>query len=183
MTADRLAEEVDVVVVGCGTTGLALVRLLQLEGLRVAAVERGRLPISFPRATKVDDETMRVWQTLGLRHLEPTFSLVGSYRFYDADWHVIMEMALNRGVTEQGWQSDYMFHQPDFEAVLRGHAHCDAGTSAYFGWQLAGFEDVGDEVRVDIREVASGQQRRIQAGFLVGADGANSRVREMLGVG
>ena len=183
MTADRLAEQVDVVVVGCGTTGLALVRLLQLEGLRVAAVERGRLPISFPRATKVDDETMRVWQTLGLRHLEPTFSLVGSYRFYDADWHVIMEMALNRGVTEQGWQSDYMFHQPDFEAVLRGHAHSDADTAAYFGWQLAGFEDVGDEARVDIREVASGQQRRIRTGFLVGADGANSRVREMLGVG
>ena len=119
MTPNGVADQVDVLVVGCGTTGLTLVRLLQLEGLQVAAVERGRLPINFPRATKLDDETMRAWQTLGLSHLEKNFSLVGNYRFYDAEWHVVMEMGLNRGLTEQGWQSDYMFHQPDFEAVLR----------------------------------------------------------------
>src|ERR1700722_9471633 len=103
MSTNGAADQVDVLVVGCGTTGLALVRLLELEGLRVAAVERGRLPINFPRATKLDDETMRAWQTLGLRHLEKTFSLVGRYRFYDAEWRVVMEMDLNRGLTEQGW--------------------------------------------------------------------------------
>lgn len=182
MTADRGANQVDVLVVGCGTTGLALVRLLQLEGLRVAAVERGRLPINFPRATKLDDETMRAWQTLGLSHLEKNFSLVGKYRFYDADWHVLMEMDLNRGLTDQGWQSDYMFHQPDFESVLRGYAQSDPSTSTYFGWEVVSLEESGDEVRADIRELSTGQERQIRAAFAVGADGANSRVREIVGI-
>jgi 3-(3-hydroxy-phenyl)propionate hydroxylase len=178
-----VTDAVDVLVVGCGTTGLALVRLLGLDGLRVAAVERGRLPLSFPRATKLDDETMRSWQMLGLSHLEADFSLVGSYRFYDADWHVLMEMNLNRGLTEQGWQSDYMFHQPDFEAILRGHAQNDANTSTYFGWEVVALEDVGDEVIADLRELSTDQHRQIRATFVVGADGANSRVRTMMGMG
>ena len=79
---------------------------------------------------------------MALSHLEKNFSLVGNYRFYDAEWHVVMEMDLNRGLTEQGWQSDYMFHQPDFEAVLRGHAQNDANTSTYFGWEVVALEDV-----------------------------------------
>lgn len=182
MTTNGVADQVDVLVVGCGTTGLALVRLLQLEGLRVAAVERGRLPINFPRATKLDDETMRAWQTLGLSHLEKNFSLVGKYRFYDAEWHVLMEMDLNRGLTEQGWQSDYMFHQPDFESVLRGYAQSDANTSTYFGWEVVSLEESGDEVLVDIRELSTDQHRQIRAAFVVGADGANSRVRKMMGI-
>jgi 3-(3-hydroxy-phenyl)propionate hydroxylase len=182
MTANGVADQVDVLVVGCGTTGLALVRLLELEGLRVAAVERGRLPLSFPRATKLDDETMRAWQTLGLGHLEKTFSLVGAYRFYDAAWHVVMEMDLNGGLTEQGWQSDYMFHQPDFEAVLRGYAQNDPNTSTYFGWELLSLEDSGDEVLADIRELSTGGRRQIRAGFVVGADGASSPVRKMMGI-
>lgn len=182
MAPNGVAERVDVLVVGCGTTGLSLVRLLQLEGLAIAAVERGRLPINFPRATKLDDETMRSWQTLGLRHLEESFSLVGRYRFYDAEWHTVMEMNLNRGVTEQGWQSDYMFHQPDFESVLRGYAQSDAKSSTYFGWEVVALEDSGDEVRVDIRELSTDQHRQIRAAFVVGADGANSGVRKMMGV-
>jgi 3-(3-hydroxy-phenyl)propionate hydroxylase len=174
---------VDVVVVGCGTTGLALARLLEFEGMRVAVVDRGRLPIDFPRATHLDDETMRAFQTLGLRHLEPGFSLVGTYRFYDSQWRPVMEMAENRGVTEQGWQSDYMFHQPDFEAVLRGHAYNDPNTVTYFGWDAIEVRDTGDEVLVTVREIATGQQQEITAAFAVGCDGANSRVRQAMGVG
>ena len=68
--------DVDVAVIGCGTTGLALGRLLELEGLRVAIIDRGRMPMARPRATHVDDETMRAFQTLGLQHLEKDFSLI-----------------------------------------------------------------------------------------------------------
>jgi 3-(3-hydroxy-phenyl)propionate hydroxylase len=175
------ADRVDVAVIGCGTTGLALTRLLALEGLRVAVIDRGRLPMARPRATHVDDETMRAFQTLGLAHLEKDFSLVGTYRHYDAQWRVVMQMAMNRGLTEQGWQSDYMFHQPDFESVLRGHAHNDPRTDTWFGWEVTGVEDTGDEVQVALRESATGDERQVVASYLVGCDGANSRVREIMG--
>ncbi|MBS2536319.1 FAD-dependent monooxygenase [Catenulispora sp. NF23] len=71
--------------IGCGTTGLALTRFLELEGLRVAVIDRGRMPMARPRATYVDDETMWAFQTLGLEHLEKVFSSIGTYRHYDDD--------------------------------------------------------------------------------------------------
>ncbi|WP_194899686.1 bifunctional 3-(3-hydroxy-phenyl)propionate/3-hydroxycinnamic acid hydroxylase [Catenulispora pinisilvae] len=172
---------VDVAVIGCGTTGLALTRLLELEGLRVAVIDRGRMPMARPRATHVDDETMRAFQTLGLEHLEKDFSSIGTYRHYDSEWRVVMRMDMNRGRTEQGWQSDYMFHQPDFEAVLRGHAHNYAKADTYFGWEATTLEDAGDSVLLTLREIATAQHRRISASFVVGCDGANSNVRESMG--
>ncbi|HTU72794.1 MAG TPA: bifunctional 3-(3-hydroxy-phenyl)propionate/3-hydroxycinnamic acid hydroxylase [Trebonia sp.] len=173
--------DVDVAVIGCGTTGLALGRLLELEGLRVAIIDRSRMPMARPRATHVDDETMRAFQSLGLQHLEKDFSLIGTYRHYDPEWRILMQMDWNRGRTEQGWQSDYMFHQPDFEAVLRGYAYNYAKASTYFGWQVTALEDAGSSVLVSAREIATAQDRSIRASFVVGCDGANSSVREFMG--
>ena len=176
-----MSERVDVAVVGCGTTGLALARLLELEGVTVAVIDRGRMPMARPRATHIDDETMRAFQTMGLQRLEETFSLSGTYRHYDAKWRTVMAMEFNRGVTEQGWQSDYMFHQPDLEAVLRGHAQSYAGASTWFGWEVTGLAAVGDEVVLSAREIATEEPLRITASYVVGADGANSRIRQFMG--
>lgn len=178
---NTIDDDVDVVVIGCGTTGLALGRLLELEGLRVAIIDRGRMPMARPRATHVDDETMRAFQTLGVQHLEKDFSPMGIYRHYDSKWRTVMQMDMNRGLTEQGWQSDYMFHQPDFEAVLRGYAYNYAKASTYFGWEVTTLEDAGDSVLVNVREIATAQYRQIRASFVVGCDGANSSVRAFMG--
>jgi 3-(3-hydroxy-phenyl)propionate hydroxylase len=177
----KVDDQVDVAVIGCGTTGLALGRLLELEGLRVAIIDRGRMPMARPRATHVDDETMRAFQTLGVRHLEKNFSPMGIYRHYDDKWRIVMQMDMNRGRTEQGWQSDYMFHQPDFEAVLRGYAYNYAKASTYFGWEVTTLENAGAAVLVNVREIATAQNRQIRASFVVGCDGANSRVRDFMG--
>src|ERR1700712_1593744 len=107
-------ETFDVAVVGCGTAGLTLAHLLAADGIRVAVIDRLRLPLAFPRATHLDDEIMRAFQTLGLAHMEPSYTGVGVYRYLDEHDHVVMEMDMNLGLTTQGWQSDYMFHQPDW---------------------------------------------------------------------
>ena len=174
-------DDVDVAVIGCGTTGLALGRLLELQGLRVAIIDRGRMPMARPRATHVDDETMRAFQTLGVQHLEKDFFVMGVYRHYDDKWRIVMQMNMNRGRTEQGWQSDYMFHQPDFEAVLRGYAYNYAKATTYFGWEVTTLEDAGASALVSVREIATAQDRQIRASFVVGCDGANSSVREFMG--
>ncbi|MTD58421.1 bifunctional 3-(3-hydroxy-phenyl)propionate/3-hydroxycinnamic acid hydroxylase [Amycolatopsis pithecellobii] len=177
----RPDEHVDVAVIGCGATGLALARLLELEGLTLAVIDRGRLPMARPRATHLDDETMRAFQTLGLQELEKSFSLTGVYRHYDAKWRTVMAMDMNRGVTEQGWQSDYMFHQPDFESVLRGHAHSYERASTWFGWEVVQLDAVDDEVVLSMREIATDRPSRVTASYVVGADGANSWVRRSMG--
>lgn len=173
-------DRVDVAVIGCGTTGLALARLLEHEGLSVAVIDRTRLPIAHPRATHLDDETMRAFQTLGLHELEKTFSLVGTYRHYDATWRMVMAMDMNRGLTEQGWQSDYMFHQPDFESALRGYAHEYARASTWFGWEVTGLEATDDNVELSMREIATDEPARVTAAYVVGSDGANSWIRRAM---
>ncbi len=173
--------DVDVVVIGAGPTGLALASLLSAAGASVATIDRGRLPLAHPRATHLDDETMRTFQAIGLSDLEPTFSPVGTYRFYDPDWRPVMAVAMDRGVTDQGWQSDYMFHQPDFEAVLRGRLNDDPQVQTCFGWEMTGLSDAGDRVSVQLREISSGQERDLSASFAVGCDGAHSLVRKLMG--
>lgn len=181
MTSTSGERHVDVAVIGCGTTGLVLTRLLAMEGLRVAAIDHARIQRAFPRATHLDDETMRAFQTLGLAHLEERFSLSGVYRFYDPQWRPVMEFAFNNGVTDQGWQSDYMFHQPDFEAVLRGRAHSQPGTTHFFGWDAIELTNSGSGARVRLREGATGEELDLTASFVVGCDGAHSFVRGKMG--
>jgi 3-(3-hydroxy-phenyl)propionate hydroxylase len=172
--------DVDVAVIGCGTTGLTLASLLSAGGVRVAAVDRHRLQVAHPRATHLDDETMRSFQAIGLQELERTFSKVGKYSIYDEKWRTCMEVENDRGVTEQGWRSDYMFHQPDFEAIVRGRLHEASDVEIFFGWEVTELTDTGDRVEVRLREVSSGQERLVNAAFAVGSDGANSFVRRTL---
>jgi len=173
-------EEVDVVVVGCGTTGLVLARLLALEDLRVALVDTMRLPRSFPRATHLDDETMRTFQTLGLAHLEQDFSLMGLHRLYDAEWRPVLEVDFASTLTDQNWQSDYQFHQPDFEAILRGMAHSHPRSSHYFGWEATGLTAASDTATLRICERSTGEERSLRAAYVVGCDGAHSFVQRQM---
>jgi 3-(3-hydroxy-phenyl)propionate hydroxylase len=173
--------DVELAVVGCGPTGLTLARLLSADGVSVAAIDRGRLPTSHPRATHLDDETMRTFQTLGLQDLEGRFSPVGMYRIYDPDWRPVMAVAMDRGMTDQGWRSDYMFHQPEFEAVLRGRLNDDPHVETCFGWEVTELSEDAEQVTIRLREVSSGQQRELTAAFAVGCDGANSLVRGTMG--
>ncbi|MBS1676285.1 MAG: bifunctional 3-(3-hydroxy-phenyl)propionate/3-hydroxycinnamic acid hydroxylase [Actinobacteria bacterium] len=172
---------VDVAIIGCGTTGLMLARLLAMEGLSVAAVDRSRIPIGFPRATHLDDETVRAFQTIGLQDLEKGFTPTATYRFYDADWRIVKEFVWSQGVTEQGWASDYQFYQPDWEAINRGYTEEDPNTSTYYGWTIVGLEDSGDDVDVTVRETSTSAETTFKASFVVGSDGANSPVRKLIG--
>ena len=40
---------------------------------------------------------------------------------------------MNLGLTDQGWQSDCMFHQPSFEHGLRGGVHEEPSATTFFG--------------------------------------------------
>lgn len=171
------SSQVDVAVVGAGPTGLTLAALLAAEGIRVAVIDRSRLPISHPRATHLDDETMRTFQTLGLQDLGRTFSPSGNYRFYDPKWRPVMEMTMDRAITEQGWRSDYMFHQPDFEAVMRGRLMESQNVEVIFGSEATALIERDTGVEISVREFSTGEERQVAAAFAIGCDGAKSFVR------
>ena len=49
-----------------GPVGLSMANLLGKRGISVALIEREKTPLSFPRAIHGDDETLRIFDAMGL---------------------------------------------------------------------------------------------------------------------
>ena len=63
-----------------------------------------------------------------------------------------------------------------------GSLQADPNITLRFGWRLFGFERFEDRVTIHIHEVAGDRQAQVSAAFLVGCDGAGSRVRNFLDI-
>ncbi|MEV7009197.1 bifunctional 3-(3-hydroxy-phenyl)propionate/3-hydroxycinnamic acid hydroxylase [Streptosporangium sp. NPDC051022] len=177
----RTAASYDVVVVGAGPVGLALTRLLAMRRHRVALVDPNRIVCQHPRATHLDDETMRALQTLGAADLEPRFLRQEGWQLRSADGSVFLEFAMPGDESDQGWLADYQFHQPDFESRLRGLL-VDEHVDLLLGTELTGFTQTDDAVSIRLLDRFSGEERLIEAAYMIGSDGANSFVRRSTGV-
>ena len=170
----------DVAVIGLGPIGLTLATLLAAKGIRVAAIDPNRLVCQHPRATHIDDETMRTLQTLGADSLEPQFLRMTGYTLRKADGTPFMVHEWPFTATDQGWLSDYMFHQPDFESQLRGRLAADSNADLWLGWEVNSIDQSNDSVELKLEERATNRVATLRAAYVVGSDGANSFVRKWM---
>ncbi|MGW0193969.1 bifunctional 3-(3-hydroxy-phenyl)propionate/3-hydroxycinnamic acid hydroxylase [Nonomuraea sp. NPDC003201] len=170
----------DVAVVGCGPVGLALARLLSLKGLRVAAIDPNRIACHHPRATHLDDESMRTLQTLGAAEMEQRFLRQTGWILHGPDGAPFLEFAHPHEKSGQGWYTDYQFHQPDFESRLRGLLASDANIDLWLGWTVTAIDQDTDAVSLTVSDRATNQVTALKAAYAVGADGANSFVRQVM---
>lgn len=178
-----MSHDAQVIILGAGPVGLAAATLLASEGVEVAVIDRVRIPAHHPRASHIDDETMRIMQALGLTHLERDFvhyDSGSSYRIYDAHDRVVMEIPWGP-LTEQGWWGDYQFFQPDLENTLRGRLQTSPTVTTWFGWESELVEQDESGITVPIRNVRTGDRRQLTASYLVAADGVRSRGRALIG--
>jgi 3-(3-hydroxy-phenyl)propionate hydroxylase len=58
--------DADVAIIGAGPVGLMIANILGLQGVRVVVVEKLTQIIDYPRAIGLDDEALRVFQSVGL---------------------------------------------------------------------------------------------------------------------
>lgn len=182
MTTTRSGLEYDVAVVGAGPAGLAVARLLALKGVSVAVIDPNRVVCQHPRATHIDDETMRMLQALGLADLEEGFLTFGGMEFIDPEGNVFMQLDMPSTLSDQAWMTDYQTHQPDIEARLRGLLHSDDHADLLMGWRVVELTQTDELVDLSLVEKATGAARTITARYVVGADGAGSFVRSRLGI-
>jgi 2-polyprenyl-6-methoxyphenol hydroxylase-like FAD-dependent oxidoreductase/catechol 2,3-dioxygenase-like lactoylglutathione lyase family enzyme len=181
--------DADVAIVGYGPVGQALSALLGRAGQRVLVFERFNEFYRLPRAVHLDHEIMRLLQALDLADaLAEEMVPVRDYQWFGADGELVLHFDV-QGLARSGWESDYMFFQPELEVALDRHACRPAGVSVERGWVAEGLEDVGDHARLTLRGVVEGQaptdraeRRIVRAKWVVGADGANSFVREASGI-
>ena len=172
--------DTDVAIVGYGPVGQALACLLGQAGHRVAVFERFESIYGLPRAVHLDHEIMRLLQRLGLADLlAPEMIPVRDYQWFGADGQPLLRFDV-QGPARSGWESSYMFFQPELEAAL-DRAGCSHPTvTVERGWTAERLVDHGDAVELGVRR--GDETRTVRAAWIVGADGANSFVRETSGI-
>ena len=186
-----LALDADVAIVGYGPVGQALSALLGRAGYRVVVFERFKDFYRLPRAVHLDHEIMRLLQSLDLAEaLADEMVPVRDYQWFGADGELLLRFD-RQGLAPSGWEASYMFFQPELEAAIDRHACVPAGVTIERGWIAEGLEDLGDHARLRLRRrsddrtgrlASAGEERSVYAGWVVGADGANSFVREASGI-
>lgn len=192
MTIDNHSElDFDVAIVGYGPVGQALAALLGRAGHRVAAFERFSAIYRLPRAVHIDHEIMRLLQSLGLSEvLADELVPVDDYRWFGADGELLLHFE-PRSPAPSGWDGDYMFFQPELERAIDDYACTPAGVTVERGWVAEGIEQSDERVELVLRRVTeeepgrlalTGETRTVRARWVVGADGANSLVREASGI-
>src|SRR5690625_3150525 len=76
-------DKYDVIIVGAGTTGLIAANLLGLYNVKTLVVERNPSTSTIPKAILIDDETLRICQTIGLiDEVEKVISTGGGANYF-----------------------------------------------------------------------------------------------------
>lgn len=171
----------DVVVVGAGPVGLSLARLLGLRGYDVLVLERWPDPYPLPRAVHFDDEIGRVFGDMDLTEEVKAVSepVPDHYEWRNAAGQALVRIDWS-GTGPSGWPTANFFSQPQLERVLAGAVEAMGTVTLQRGAEVVGLSEQADEVVVTFTSTVV-KQRSTRARFVVGADGANSFVRERMG--
>jgi 2-polyprenyl-6-methoxyphenol hydroxylase-like FAD-dependent oxidoreductase len=168
----------DVLVVGAGPTGLFLAQQLLSRGHSVRIVEGRTAQATTSRAIAIMPRTMEILRIAGL---QPSFENA-AFRVTAATIHTYRETLGRVPIEPRSSWFDYiaMLPQNVTERILLEHLAA-AGGRVEYGTALVGLIDGADGVTVRLR-TKSGEQRAV-AHFVVGCDGANSAVRQLIGFG
>jgi 3-(3-hydroxy-phenyl)propionate hydroxylase len=175
--------DVDIAIVGYGPVGQALAALLGRAGHEVAAFERQAQAYRLPRAVHIDHEIMRSLQALGLAdRLAGEMIPLEEYQWFGADREPLMTLTPQRPAIS-GWEPSYLFFQPEFERALDAQACAHEGVNLHRGWVAEGLVQDADSATLTLRRSRGDELRTVRARWVIGADGANSFVRESAGIG
>ncbi len=182
------APERRVIVVGAGPVGCTAALLLASLGVPVTLLERHTRPHPLPRAVHLDDEVARTLYQIGVSDdfLSRSRSCSG-LRLLDAGHRVMAEFRREHEVGIHGFPQANMFHQPDLEQLVLARVDQHPLIDFRRGADVFGLDDpAGPPGRAPVRVRACfrGEQeaQTLAGSFVLGCDGANSTIRELLGV-
>ena len=190
MRASDRTQRVPVVIVGAGPAGLVTAVTLARQGVASLLVERDRGLSPLPRATAVGTRTMELLRSFGLeaevRAGQLEIAAVGAWATESLASPEGALLPLGHPDVEQVVAASPTMlaavPQDHWEPVLLRHLEGLGRAEVRFGTELLALDQDADGVTVILRERPTGGLRTVRAGYVVGADGAHSRTRALLGV-
>ena len=180
--------DADVAIVGAGPVGTLLAILLGQRGKRVTLIERWTNHYTLPRAVTYDHEIARIFATLGIdSETDPAISFHDELYYWKTRDRQNLQIVDWQSQSASGWRVRYWFNQPMMEKRLLAIAAGMPNITLLRGWQGIGLAEEKQGVKLSLQrnpEEAGpgGERRNLRAKFLAGTDGANSFVREALGI-
>jgi 3-(3-hydroxy-phenyl)propionate hydroxylase len=176
------AEVHDVLVVGAGPTGLTLAAALVRQGFEVTLIEQEPAPTTEWRASTFHPPTLEMLEELGVVDEMISRGLVADrYQIRDRRDGLIAEfdLGLLAGDTKYPFrlQLEQYKYAEMLTARMRDHPLC----TIYYGETVTSVAETGETVNV-VATRPDGSTITRQARYVIGADGARSRVRKSLGI-
>jgi 2-polyprenyl-6-methoxyphenol hydroxylase-like FAD-dependent oxidoreductase len=184
-------EHIEVMIAGAGPVGLAAAIELGQRGIRCHVVERNDRVGYSPRAKTTNVRTrehLRRWGIAeALRAASPISPDYPSTVIFATRMNghrlACFENALNGSRKRNNLYSEEAQWVPQYilEDVLRRHACSLPSVSIEFKAQLVSFVENAHCINSVIKDVSNGETRAIESAYLIGADGAGSKIREAIG--
>ena len=180
-----------VLIVGAGPVGLALAIELGSRAIPCIVIERNPRVGYAPRAKTTNVRTREHMRRWGIADQLAAASPLG----IDYPSNVVFctrlsgyelarfENALYCAPGKNPLYSEHSQWIPQYsvEEVMRAHAQSLAGVDIRFNCELVSFDQDARHVHARIRDVDGGNETVITGDYLIGADGARSKVREAIG--
>ena len=187
----RPARHVPVLIVGGGPVGLALAAELGWRGVVCELVEQGDGTISTPKMNEVNTRTMefcRRWEIA--EHVRncpfPADHSLDVVFVTSLGGH---ELARMRRPTRAQQKADsfsperlQICSQLWFDPILQTFARAQPAATLRYRTRLETLEQTDGGVTAELHDLESGQHEPVRAQYLVGCDGANSAIRDALGI-
>ena len=183
--------DVDVLIVGGGPVGMLGGILASRHGLTAFVVERRDGPQTSPAAHVVNARTYEICRQAGLdmeriHAAGKNPSDAGHVNFVTRlAGELIGRLPFERqgdaclDVTPTPLRN---LSQHRFEPILADELRASSGAELRYGHQWERSEEVGDAVWSDVTDLDAGTTTRVRSRYVVGCDGAGSRVRQQLGI-
>lgn len=168
----------DVIHIGYGPVSKVSALLLDRLGWKTAVFERWGEVYPLPRAVCIDHEIYRMLHAYGLGPLvDRVIDRAPVYRWYNADWQELLMLDWPGGSVSGSSEVNFI-HQPSFERELDSEVKRRNNISVFFEHECIDIQQNSDYATVTVKDAVSGESKSYTAKYIIGADGANSFVRE-----
>lgn len=169
----------EVMICGFGPVGQLLALLLADHGVDVIAVDEADDVYSLPRAAVIDDEVLRIFQSVGLDAAVLKDSQVQKSVTFVTNSGKKYEV-LRPAHGDLGHPPLVSIHQPSMERTMVAAVSERGEVDVRWGTRVESVDRAADHVDVYVRPTVGGRSSRIRSRYMVACDGGKSFVRRVL---